>query len=351
MEMKYISIPFEMKNTKEDEKYFYFEGYGSTFGNIDLGDDIVARGAFTESLKQRKPKLLWQHKINEPMGIFTEVYEDEKGLFVRGKMPKEDNFVSGRVIPQMKIGSVDSMSIGFRTIITEWDKEDEVRTLKKVDLFEISLVTIPMNPAAVVTGMKTVVPFQNLPLTDKDIVWDASAAKRRIREFTDSSEKPNAKYKKAFLWYDATNEGLFGAYKLPIADVVDGKLKANPRAIFASAGAMRGARGGVDIPEADREGVINNINKYYKKMDLESPFSKSIEEEIAELKSLKDINNYLKFYGLSKTQTEGIMAKMREVIKQGKPDGESKSHEDNIVNLIEANINDLNKLNKIIKEN
>ena len=65
---------------------------------------------------------------------------------------------------------------------------------------------------------------------------------------------------------------MFGSYKLPIADVIDGRLRAVPKAVFAAAGAMRGARGGVDIPDADRKGVIRHLEKYYAKMDLESPF-------------------------------------------------------------------------------
>ena len=66
-----------------------FSGYGSIFGNEDQGNDIVQKGAFTKSLKQRpanKVKMLFQHKTDEPIGVFDEIYEDQKGLFVKGRL-------------------------------------------------------------------------------------------------------------------------------------------------------------------------------------------------------------------------------------------------------------------------
>ncbi len=156
-EMKHIMVPchIELKQM-DDPDFFFFEGYASTFGNLDRTDDIVMQGAFLESLSEMKPKLLWQHDTSEPIGIFEKIREDEKGLFVTGKMPKKDSFVSGRVIPQMEIGSINSMSIGFRTIKSEFDTETEIRKLIKVKLFEISLVSIPANPEAIITAFKDI---------------------------------------------------------------------------------------------------------------------------------------------------------------------------------------------------
>ena len=95
---------------------------------MDRGRDIVLPGAFKNTLAVNGlPKLLWQHNTDEPIGIITEAREDEKGLFVAGKMPKNDSLVSGRVIPQMQIRSVDSMSIGFRTKRFEDDIDNDVR--------------------------------------------------------------------------------------------------------------------------------------------------------------------------------------------------------------------------------
>ena len=275
--MKKMVVPFEVKQLTEDEDYYIFEGYGSTFGNIDRGLDVVQPGAFKETIielmsanKVGKLPVLWQHNQDMPLGTYTELREDNHGLYVKGRLPKADTFVSGRVIPQMKAGSVATMSIGYNTV--EHVMEAGVRLLQKLKLWEISLVTIPMNPLAEVTGIKAAVPYQDLPLAPREREWDSDAAIARVRPLLDSSDSPAEGYRRAFLWYDADNSEDFGAYKLPIADVIDGGLTAIPRAIFAAAAALSGARGGVDIPEDDRAAVIANVERYYAKMDLESPF-------------------------------------------------------------------------------
>ena len=140
----------------EDEGVF--SGYASTFGNVDNGNDIVAKGAFTKSLADRpasKIKLLSQHKTDEPIGIFTEVFEDSKGLFVRGKLALGTQ--KGRETYElMKLGAIDGMSIGFRANPEKqiYNESKRTRTLKEVQLLEISLVTFPMNERAMVQSVK-----------------------------------------------------------------------------------------------------------------------------------------------------------------------------------------------------
>lgn len=283
--LKKMVVPFLVKEFGEEEDFFTFEGYASTFGNIDLGDDVVMPGAFKDTIDELKAKggflpVLWQHNHDHPLGIFFEMNEDEKGLFVKGRMPKDDTFVSGRVIPQMKVGSINQMSIGYSC----WGEGsfsvvDGIRQLHKVQLWEASLVTLPMNPEAVVTGMKTAVPFQDLPLANRDRIWDSVSAVGRVREFVGAEdgglEDPDVqkKFRNAFLFYDKSDPDLFSSYKLPIADIIDGKMVAIPRAIFAAAGAMRGARGGVFLPSEDRPAITRNIERYYEKMGLDSPFN------------------------------------------------------------------------------
>jgi len=108
-------------------------------------------------------------------------------------------------------------------------------------------------------------PFQDLEVVNK--IWDSAAAIKRVRSFLNSTESPSADYKKAFFWYDPANKSNFGAYKLPFTDVVDGKLVAIRRAVFAANGAMSGARGNrPDIPESDRAAVQAHIDKYRDKI-------------------------------------------------------------------------------------
>lgn len=151
-----LDFSFEVKQVNEDSEFFFFEGLGSTFNNKDRDDDVMLKGAFEESLKSMNPALLWQHDMTMPIGVFTEVKETSEGLYVKGKLPKEDTFVSGRVIPQMKVGSVTKMSVGF-TIKSKNDVffENGIRFIKKVTLWEVSLVTIPANNSADVTAMKS----------------------------------------------------------------------------------------------------------------------------------------------------------------------------------------------------
>ena len=136
-----------------------FSGYASIFGNEDQGNDIVQKGAFTKSLQERpasKVKMLFQHKTDEPIGVFEEIYEDQKGLFVKGKLALGTQ--KGRETYELlKIGALDGMSIGFKADPQKQGYNENkrgIRTLKEVDLMEISLVTFPMNENAVVESVK-----------------------------------------------------------------------------------------------------------------------------------------------------------------------------------------------------
>ena len=136
-----------------------FTGYGSIFGNEDQGNDIVKKGAFAKSLTQRPPskvKMLYQHKTDEPIGVFTDIYEDNKGLFVKGQLAMGTQ--KGREAYELlKIGALDGMSIGFRADPEKQGYNENkrgTRTLKEVDLMEISLVTFPMNESALIETVK-----------------------------------------------------------------------------------------------------------------------------------------------------------------------------------------------------
>jgi hypothetical protein len=116
--------------------------------------------------------------------------------------------------------------------------------------------------------------FQDLPLADRDRDWDGTAAEKRVRDWAGAQDEPNQKYRDAHVWYDAGKKDNFGSYKLLVADVVDGRLRAVPRGVMAAGNVMQGARGGVDIPESDAERVRNHLAKYYAKMDDEAPWER-----------------------------------------------------------------------------
>ena len=120
----------------------------------------------------------------------------------------------------------------------------------------------------------TVTKFQDLPLADRDRPWDGDAADKRVRQWADATDEPDAQYRDAHVWYDADNKDAFGAYKLLIADVVDGRLKAVPRGVMAAGNVMQGARGGVDLPKGDIPRVKSHLAKYYEKMGETAPWDR-----------------------------------------------------------------------------
>lgn len=114
--------------------------------------------------------------------------------------------------------------------------------------------------------------FGDLPLADRDRAWDGDAAEKRVRAWAKAEDEPNEKYRDAHVWYDADAKENFTAYKLLIADVIDGRLKAVPRGVFAAAAVMQGSRGGVDPPDKDRDRIKSHLAKYYKKLDETAPW-------------------------------------------------------------------------------
>jgi hypothetical protein len=114
--------------------------------------------------------------------------------------------------------------------------------------------------------------FQDLPLADRDREWDGAAAEKRVRAWAGADDEPNQEYSNAHVWYDNEKKENFTAYKLLIADVVDGRLVAVPRAVMAAGAVMQGSRGGVDLPAKDIDRVKSHLAKYYRKMGATPPW-------------------------------------------------------------------------------
>lgn len=126
--------------------------------------------------------------------------------------------------------------------------------------------------------------FQDLPIVDQ--TWDGAAAVQRVRRFLNSTDSPSTRYKEAFFWYNSDEPQNFGSYKLPFADIVGNRLVANIRGVNAANGAMAGARGGVDIPSADRPRVQSHIDRYRDKWQKEQE-QNSAKESNMDLNQLK----------------------------------------------------------------
>ena len=134
-----------------------FTGYASLFNKRDGAGDIVMPGAFDESLKKRGQeniRMLFQHDPAEPVGTWVDVFENERGLFVRGRLDR--NVQRGReLLSLLESGGLDGLSIGFKTVLAKQDRAAKTRRIYTIDLWEISLVTFPMLEGARVSTVKS----------------------------------------------------------------------------------------------------------------------------------------------------------------------------------------------------
>lgn len=153
--METKSLPFHVAELKAAGDGWEVMGYASTFGGApDANGDIVAKGAFTDSIAKRDTVLLYQHEQREPIGKQIEIKEDDHGLF--GHWSLVPTTAGKDAHELLKHGLLNSFSIGYQTVDAEWN--ETTRILKKVDLFEVSIVTIPANANALITGFKASLP-------------------------------------------------------------------------------------------------------------------------------------------------------------------------------------------------
>jgi HK97 family phage prohead protease len=151
--MQYLNVAIEIKSLGSRE----FEGHGSIFGNLDLGGDIVLPGAFKRSLARHTsagtlPQMFWMHKPDQVPGRWLEMEEDSKGLYVRGELA--DTTLGNDMHKLLKMKAVRGQSIGYSPVDVDYDKDGN-RLLKEVDLWEVSLVSLAMNPLATVEAVKS----------------------------------------------------------------------------------------------------------------------------------------------------------------------------------------------------
>ena len=151
-EAKFTAL--DLKSTDETGE---FEGYAALFNREDLGHDVVLPGAFRTSLAERGTdgvRMLFQHDPAEPIGVWQELREDDRGLYAKGRL-LPDVKRAREVLSLMRAGAVDGLSIGFRTTRAKRDAATGLRRIAAIDLWEISIVTFPMQPAARISAVKS----------------------------------------------------------------------------------------------------------------------------------------------------------------------------------------------------
>lgn len=169
--LNYYNCPFEI-NQKDITDTGVFEGFGSTFGGKpDSYGDIIKEGAFSETLKKggrngNGVAMLWQHKSDNPIGVYSKIVEVQKGLAVTGQLALEVQQGKEAYI-LMKMGALNGLSIGWDLLRDsdgnrfedsfEMSKNNKIRYLKRLELWEISPVTFPANTRATITSVKAVI--------------------------------------------------------------------------------------------------------------------------------------------------------------------------------------------------
>lgn len=166
MKMNRKSFAFEMKAAGDESGTF--EGYGNVFGVLDSYNEIVAPGAFSASLAAtaaagRTIPVLWQHNMASPIGVYTSVTEDHVGLKVAGQLAVPAVQQANEALALMKMRAITDMSIGYYVRDSSTDETTGIRTLKQVDLVEVSLVTLGACPTAQISAVKARVEAGDIP--------------------------------------------------------------------------------------------------------------------------------------------------------------------------------------------
>lgn len=196
--MQKTALPLEVKAVEGRE----FVGHGSVFRNVDLGDDIVVPGAFKSTLKAHKeagtlPAMFWMHDPSRVAGKWTDMYEDDYGLVVKGVLADTD--LGNEIRTLLKMEAVRGLSIGYITKNYDYDKAGN-RLIKEADLFEVSVVSLPMNPMAQVTHVKSrlsatgeYVPTpREFERILRDVGCSKAVAKRMIHKLFDDEDEAGA---------------------------------------------------------------------------------------------------------------------------------------------------------------
>ena len=356
LELKFAggTIREASKTTRNGVPVGIVEGYIATW-DVDKADpwgerDQFQRGAFSKSIAEHKARgtmPLVRDEHGRTVGGFQadSLREDDVGLFGVAEI-NLDVQQGAELYSLAKQQVKNHWSVGFHA--TQWSFNDanDLRVIREAEIVEGSLVDIPRNDAAIVTEVKAVTTFQNLPLAAPGHPWNASAARQRVREFTNSQDAPGREYRKAFLWWDSAAPEDFGAYKLPYADVIEGALTAVPRALNAAKSRLEQT----DIPDADRAKVLRNIEKYQDKTEGAKMYFKV--PEIKALKTKRDIENVLRESGAFSNDAATALAARFTTEDQGEPgtaDIELKAALDKLEGQFSLESETERELNKILE--
>jgi HK97 family phage prohead protease len=197
VKMQHMTRSLEIKGLNDRE----FDGHGSVSKNVDLGGDIVIPGAFKDSLAAHKadnslPAMFWMHQADKVPGKWIDMHEDDKGLAVKGVLAPTPLGDEIQILLKMK--AVKGLSIGYETLKQDWDNDGN-RLIVKANLWETSIVSLPMNPLAQVAHVKSqlsergeyVPSIREFEDILRDVGCTRTVAKRMIAKVYEGEQKPD----------------------------------------------------------------------------------------------------------------------------------------------------------------
>lgn len=163
MGMQHKLFSINSKDVQYNSESRTISGYAAIFGNKDKSGDILLKGCFAKSIRDRGPEssandkiiFLWMHDMSEPLGLPTILREDEKGLYFEARIDEIE--LGDRAIKQLESGTLNQFSIGYEYVWEncEWDYEREALVVREVKLYEISVVSIGCNGETEYLGLKS----------------------------------------------------------------------------------------------------------------------------------------------------------------------------------------------------
>lgn len=289
------------KQTGIDEKNYIVRGVFSTGEEDRQGEIIDQTGWLLDEYKQN-PVILFAHDPYQPAVAKCIEIDVVNGELVGAIQFASDEYEFAATLFKLYAGGyMRAFSVGFMNNKWEVDQENDVLYLKENVLYEISCVNVPANAGALASAKakgidtsvldvlekeKAVVPYADHGMASEDTAWDGP-------EQMGMCGDDMAKMKTICAWYDAENPDVKSSYKLP--HHMASNLEANWKGVAAAMAALLGARGGVDIPEGDRQGVYNHLAKHYKQFEKEPPEFKQYLPE--QLKHIEEYGTVLKVFG------------------------------------------------------
>jgi len=357
------SAVFEVTEKAED-------GVVVTFSTIDKDRDkevLLPKGVILDNF-EKNPIVLTDHtyKVGNAVGKALWVKPTEKG--VRAKVKFASTPYAQDVKTLVEEGVINALSHTFYPLEFV-DTPEEIKSLgfdpaevgrvyTKWELLEISFVTLPANPNALVERdfnlqsayfksmkekvekgeelnpeepvteeeEKGAIPYSKLPLADINYRWDKAKALKRIQDWAlkrDGSLDP-AKLQKCFRWYNTEKPTNITSYKLPIADIINGEPHKVWNAVRAAMAALLGARGGINVPDADKKKIYNALSKDYKDFDKEPPEFRlrSIEEIVQE--GLPELYEAIDMLSMKLSEIEATLNSVMKRYQEGnEPSGDT----------------------------